>query len=89
MFSERINPWMALVKSTADTLRETRQPLPDDDPAIVTEHALMAQTGEALGVWRRGRDAWVKQCFEAIYGHPLLARAFAAGEEPANQSKKE
>ena len=59
MFSEQVNPWMALIKSTAETLRETRSPLPDDHPAIVAERALSARTGEGIGAWRKGRDAWI------------------------------
>ena len=89
LFSERVNPWMALVKSTAETLRETRQPLPDDDPAIVAERAMMAQTSEALGAWRRGRDAWVAECFEAIYGNPFYAMTPGQGEKPDTQSNKD
>ena len=89
MFSERVNPWMALVKSTAGTLRETRDPLPDDHPAILAERALMARTGESLAAWRRGRDAWVKLWFGAIFDNPLDEVATAWGGKPVNSSDKE
>ena len=71
MFSERVNPWMALVKNAAETMRETRQPLADDHPAIRAERALLASTGEGLAAWRKGRDAWVSLWFRTIYGNPF------------------
>ena len=78
MFSERVNPWMALVKNAAETMRETRQPLADDHPAIRAERALLASTGEGLAAWRKGRDAWVSLWFRTIYGNPFdgIAPAF-------------
>jgi Protein of unknown function (DUF3141) len=89
MFSERVNPWMALVKSTADTLRETREPLPDNDPAILVERALLARTGESLTAWRRGRDAWITNVFGAIFGKPFGTLASTLVDHPDAASNKE
>ena len=89
MFSERVNPWMALVKSTAATLRETRAPLPDDHPAILAERALLARTGESLTAWRRGRDAWITHAFGAIFGNPLGTLASPQADNPTAASNKE
>ena len=71
MFSAQMNPWMALVKSSAEAIRETRTPLPNDDPAILAERALLARTGEVLGNWRKGRDAWVSLVFGAAFATPF------------------
>ena len=89
MFSEQVNPWMALIKSTAETLRETRSPLPDDHPAIVAERALSARTGEGIGAWRKGRDAWIGHVFGAMF-HPFpVTTALTQAEKPSATSNKE
>ena len=88
MFSEQVNPWMALIKSTAETLRETRSPLPDDHPAIVAERALSARTGEGIGAWRKGRDAWITHVFGAMFGNFPFAAATTQAEKPSASSKK-
>ena len=85
MFSERVNPWMAVVKSTAQTVRETREPLPDDHPAILAERALLARAGANLEAWRKGRDAWVTQVFDAIFGNA----PFAPVDNPTTSYRKE
>ncbi|WP_229724121.1 DUF3141 domain-containing protein [Cribrihabitans marinus] len=82
MFSERANPWMALVKSTAETLRETRDPLPDEHPAILAERALLARTGESLAAWRKGRDAWITHVFGAMFGTFPVTTAPAQADRP-------
>jgi hypothetical protein len=89
MFSERVNPWMALVKSTAETLRETRDPLPEDHLAIVTERALSARTGEVLGAWRKGRDAWIGHVFGAMFAPFPVIPAPAQADHPDAASQKE
>ena len=89
MFSEQVNPWMALVKSSAEMLRETRQPLPDDDPAITAERAMMAQASESLAAWRKARDVWVTQSFEAIFDNPIFGVTPRTGSKPANLTNKE
>lgn len=89
LFSERVNPWMALVRSTAETLRETRDPLPEDHLAIVTERALSARTGEVLGAWRKGRDAWIGHVFGAMFGPFPVIPAPAQADHPDAASQKE
>ena len=68
MFSERVNPWMHLVKSAAETVRESRIPLPDDHPSIQSERALVGRTAEVMGAWRKERDAWIAHVFGAMFG---------------------
>lgn len=89
MFSERVNPWMSLVKFTADTLRETRDPLPENHPAIVTERALSARTGKVLGAWRKGRDAWITHVFGAMFGALPITTSPARANHPDAVSSKE
>jgi len=71
MFSERFNPWMGIVRTAAERLRDIRQPLPDDAPGMVAERAMIAGTGAAIATLRRARDAWVRQAFLALYANPL------------------
>ncbi|MSU92179.1 DUF3141 domain-containing protein, partial [Rhodobacteraceae bacterium 2CG4] len=89
MFSERVNPWMSLVEFAADTLRETREPLPENHPAIVTERALSARTGEVLGAWRKGRDAWIAHVFGAMFGPFPVTTSPAQADHPGAASNKE
>ena len=88
MFSERVNPWMALVKSTADSVRETRDPLPKGHPAILAERALLARTGENLGALRKARDAWLTHVFGAMYGSFPIATTTQAGQPTAIPNKE-
>lgn len=67
MFSERYNPWMAAVKAAAGTIRERREPLADNHPAIIAESQVLAQIGGVLGELRQARDRSIAQVFKAIY----------------------
>ena len=71
------------------TLRETRDPLPEDHLAIVTERALSARTGEVLGAWRKGRDAWITHVFGAIFGPLPGIPSPAQADHPDAASHKE
>jgi hypothetical protein len=67
MFSERYNPWMRLVRTAAETVRESRHPLPDDDPAITAEREALARIGAGLGAVRQARDEAIATVFKAIF----------------------
>lgn len=82
MFSERVNPWMGLVKTTAEGLRKTRTPLPEDHPEILSERALLAHMGEGLAAWRKARDAWLTHVFGALFG------AASSGETPTQTARQ-
>lgn len=89
MFSERVNPWMAFVKSTAEAVREAREPLADDHPAILAERELLARTGENLEAMRKVRDAWLTHVFGALYGgFPSTANRKQADKQAATSSKE-
>jgi len=89
MFSERVNPWMTMVKTTAETLRETREALPDNHPAIVAERALLAHTGQQLEAWRKGRDTWIGHIFGSLFGSALRPPASKQARHPVAASHKE
>jgi len=68
MFSERYNPWMRLVRQTADSIAETRVPLEPDDPLMVRERAAVEAVGNAIERARIARDAKDERTFTALYG---------------------
>lgn len=76
MFSERYNPWMRLVKTAAESIRETRQPLPDGDPSIRAERETFEAIGAQLRQAREARDQAIAAVFRALYapGAGLLDR---------------
>lgn len=76
MFSGSYNPWMRLVQATAEDLRQTRTPLPEDHPAIVAEREALARIGASLGGIRTARDAAISTVFKAMFapGAGLLTK---------------
>ena len=68
MFSEAYNPWMRGVRMMADSLRDTRQPLPADHPGIVAERKAMSDVGQMIQTARERRDATYEQAFRRLYG---------------------
>ena len=89
MFSERVNPWMGLVKATAEALRQSRAPLPEDHPALMSERALLAHMGEGLAAWRKGRDAWLAHVFGALFGAEPLGETSTPASKNAGADLKE
>jgi len=68
MFSERFNPWMGLIRSTAERVAETRVPLDADDPMIQRERAAIAVVADAIERARIARDATCERTFRTLYG---------------------
>ena len=68
MFSEKFNPWMQLVRQTAETISETRTPLDRDDPMIQRERAAVDAIGDGIERARIARDASYERTFRTLYG---------------------
>jgi len=68
MFSERFNPWMRLVRQTAENIAETREPLDRDDPLLARERAAIDAVGDAIERARIARDARFERTFRTLYG---------------------
>ena len=68
MFSERFNPWMGLIRSTAERVAETRVPLDAGDPMMRRERAAIAVVADAIERARIARDATCERTFRTLYG---------------------
>jgi len=56
------------IAAAADAVRRTRYPLPDDNPALIEERALIARTTGVLEDARKRRDAAQEGLFGRLYG---------------------
>lgn len=68
LFAASFSPWMHGVALLADAVRQARRPLPDDDPLLTWERALLAAGTEAIEAARVRRDALIEQGFNAGFG---------------------
>ena len=66
-FSGRYNPWMRNFQAAAAAIRNSRNPLPADDPGIRAEREALEQVGLGLGAARQIRDQAIAAVFNAIY----------------------
>ncbi|WP_299364924.1 DUF3141 domain-containing protein [uncultured Paracoccus sp.] len=68
VFSESFNPWMRLVRQTAETIARTREPLARGDPLLAHERAMIAAVGDAIERARIARDARLEGTFRTLFG---------------------
>jgi pimeloyl-ACP methyl ester carboxylesterase len=69
------NPFMTAVEKAADTAREERKPVAQDNPFLVFQEKLSAQITRSLDQWRDSQEALSEAMFLAIYGSPALQSA--------------
>lgn len=79
LFAGSFNPWMRGIAIIADTVRQSRRPLPEDDPLLTQERAFLAAVTEAIEDARVRRDALLERAFSAGYG--------AVPDRPAAESR--
>jgi hypothetical protein len=65
-------PAMQVIKSMAETVRENRRPVPDDNPYLKAQNQLSNQIVQTLDAWRDLRDAASEALFMNTYGSPVL-----------------
>ncbi|WP_066733981.1 MULTISPECIES: DUF3141 domain-containing protein [Hyphomicrobiales] len=68
LLSGSFSPWMHGIAAAADAVRRSRHPLPDDNPALIEERALIARTTGVLEDARKRRDAAQEGLFGRLYG---------------------
>ncbi len=67
-----LNPAMQMIKSMAETVRENRRPVPDDNPYLKAQNQLSDQIVQAFDAWRDMHDAASEALFMNTYGSPVL-----------------
>ena len=66
LWSDR-NPFMAVVKQMAESVRHHRRAVGDDNPFMQLEHRVSEQIERALDGYRDARDRTTERVFKAIY----------------------
>ena len=66
------NPWMRPVKELAETVRQQRRPVTDDNPFLAMERTVAAQIGRNLDGYRDARDRATERLFSTVYRSPWL-----------------
>jgi len=85
------NPLAAPLRAIAQTAREQRKPVGDDNPFVAMQETISRQIVTALDTYRDLRDSFGEQLFLAVYGSPLLQAAFGidpADTRPASKAGK-
>ncbi len=81
LFSEAFNPWMAGVRTLAESLRRERQTLPDDHPWLEQERAAIERSADVIEYWRQVRDTGYQQAFAMMYGAGTASTGEATRDE--------
>jgi hypothetical protein len=74
LWSDR-NPWMAVVKELAESVRRHRRPVAADNPFLALEREVSGQIERSLDRYRDARDRTIERLFKAIYESPWLQAA--------------
>jgi len=83
LWSDR-NPWMAVVKQTAEMVRRDRRPVAPDNPFLAIEQKVSAQIEHALDGYRDVRDRTSERLFNAIYESRWLQAMVGVDPHTAN-----
>ncbi|TAH44710.1 MAG: DUF3141 domain-containing protein [Betaproteobacteria bacterium] len=67
LFSARFSPWMHLVEAMSPMVREHRQPVNADNPALVGEQAVSRMISNGLEGLRKWRDETQEAMFWALF----------------------
>lgn len=67
LMSETFNPWIRGIALLAESLANSRQPLPSNHPLLVRERKALGQVTQVLEEVREARDASYEKIFSALY----------------------
>jgi pimeloyl-ACP methyl ester carboxylesterase len=82
------NPLMAPVKQMAETVREHRAPVGQDNPFLAMQEVVSKQIVAGLDAFRDMRDKLSEQWFFAVYGSPLVQAACGLDPEESKPLRK-
>jgi pimeloyl-ACP methyl ester carboxylesterase len=80
------NPFMAVVKATAEQVSEHRKPVSADNPFLAFQEKVSKQIVQALDSWRDSQEALSEAMFLAVYGSPALQAA--VGVDPRSEPSR-
>jgi pimeloyl-ACP methyl ester carboxylesterase len=80
------NPFMAVVKATAEQVSEHRKPVSTDNPFLAFQEHVSKQIVHALDGWRDSQEALSEAIFLAVYGSPALQAA--VGVDPQSEPSR-
>lgn len=81
-FSSR-NPFMAVVKTAAEKVREDRRPVAAENSFVAFQENISRQIVSTLDSWRDYQEALSENIFLAVYGSPALQAA--VGIDPRSE----
>ena len=73
-FSDK-NPLMGSLASLAESVRQNRRPISDDNSFLRAQEAMSDQIAKALDMYRDSRDLMSEAFFMNVYGSPFLQAA--------------
>ncbi len=88
MFAD-INPFMAPVKTMAESVKENRRPASPDNPFLALEKEFSKNMMSALDLFRDVRDATQEVVFKTIYGGSWMRSLFPQSETEESTRRKE
>jgi pimeloyl-ACP methyl ester carboxylesterase len=80
------NPFMPVVKATAEQVGEHRKPVSADNPFLAFQEKVSKQIVQALDGWRDSQEALSEAMFLAVYGSPALQAA--VGVDPRSEPSR-
>jgi hypothetical protein len=76
------NPMMAPLAGLAETVRNNRKPVAEDNPFLALQENMSRQIVAGLEAWREGAEALSERVFTNVYGSPVLQKAL--GVDPVS-----
>jgi len=73
MYSEKLNPFMAIVATAAEMVKKTRIDIHPDNPYRQAEHQSVDAVEAGIKRARIARDSATEQIFDWLYNHPAQA----------------
>jgi len=71
----RQTPAMKAVAAEADTARQHRRPVAEDNPFLMVQETISKAIVSSLDTWRDAQEALSESLFLAVYGSPVLQAA--------------
>lgn len=84
----RGNPFLGWVETTAEKVRQRRQPVEADNPLLAAQETLSDQIVDGLEAWRKAVETAAEASFLALYGTPALQAALGIDTRSTRRPRK-